>query len=854
MSDIRLGLNIIVGPGDRDVLERCLKSCQGDLFDEIVITMAMQEEDPEIRAMAEGYGSNVYFFKWIEDFSAARNYSFSKATTEYIFWLDSDDIIKPDQYQELLKIKPDIHKWDIIILNYIYTHNDKDEPVLVLPRERIVKKCDYISWHDPIHEYLNLNVPHNKLKKFSINVDHYRVKPHNPSRNIDALRKVYESDNCSERIKFYFGKELADCGYWEEAITVLEPYIKTGKDFADNLTTACIRLSRYYLDKADFASAKNYAMEGIRFNSIYAENYVLLGTVYENEKDLDTAALYYKEALNKKLEGGMSQIVDFYGFIPSAKLALLYYARKDLENSLKYCEKALTYKVEDKQMNELLKIIKLEQERLSKGSLLSEDTLSEIKTYLMKKNIEAQILSNNIDYCDLRLSKILKLEVVWMIPVYNISNPSIRIRRININNELNEIGIKSKIIKNYYATNIYEIRNQIEDASVVIFTQYSEKDLEIIKYLKNIGIKCVFDHCEALFGFPFERECMEEVDLITCCSTKLMELTNEQGLMHTIVLKDAVEVGSDIIDYVDRGEKPKAVYMGMGGNSWLVNDWLKDTIEEAGYELVTITEWENATKKWGLMTWVNDMLDCDVALCPQRADVQPAKSSVKATTAMALGLPVLCSPIQAYKEIIDEGKNGFICDKKSDWYDALIKLKDVDFRKEIGQAGKKSVESYSLLNIANEWKKVLSDLINNKLTFPEPVKNVKVEDRSIVDIIISNYNNVEYLKLCISSILMNTLYPFHIIISDGGSNDETWEYLDTLKGITIVGEKGKRLSFSETCNAGINASKTKYFVILNSDVIVSKSWLTNLVDKMDNTDRLASCGVLSNCDRGWKFR
>jgi glycosyltransferase involved in cell wall biosynthesis len=854
MSEIRLGLNIIVGPEDKDVLDRCLRSCQGDLFDEIVITMAMKEEDVGIRALAEGYGANVYFFKWVEDFSAARNYSFSKATTEYIFWLDSDDIIKSDQYEELLKIKPDIYKWDIIILNYIYTHDDKDKPVLVLPRERIVKKCDYISWHDPIHEYLNLNVPHNKLKKFNINVDHYRVKPHNPSRNIDALRKVYESDKCSERIKFYFGKELADCGYWEEALTVLEPYIKTGKDFADNLTTACIRLSRYYLDKSDYASAKNYAMEGIRFNSIYAENYVLLGTVYENEKDLDTAALYYKEALNKKLEGGMSQIVDFYGFIPSAKLALLYYGKKDLDNSLKYCEKSLTYKTEDKQMNELLKLIKLEQKRLSKGSVIPEEVLNGIKAYLMNINLEAQILCNNIDYCDLRLSRVIKLEVVWMIPVYDVFNPSIRIRRININNKLNEISIKSKIIRDYYDKNNYEIRNQIEDASVVIFTQYSEKDLEIIKYLRNIGIKCVFDHCEALFGFPFERECMEEVDLITCCSTKLMELTNEQGLMHTVSLKDAVEVESDLLEYVGRSEKPRAVYMGMGGNSWLVNDWLKETIEEAGYELVTITEWDNATKKWGLTTWVNDMLDCDVALCPQRADVQPAKSSIKATTAMALGLPVLCSPIRAYKEIIEEGKNGFICDKKSDWYDALIKLKDIDLRKEIGQAGKKSVEKYSLLNIANEWKEVLFDLINNKLTFPEPTQNVKVEDRSIVDIIISSYNNVEYLKLCISSILMNTLYPFHIIISDGGSDDETWEYLNALKGITIVGEKGKRLSFSETCNAGIKASRTKYFVILNSDVIVSKSWLTNLVDKMDSTDRLASCGVLSNCDRGWKFQ
>ena len=108
--------------------------------------------------------------------------------------------------------------------------------------------------------------------------------------------------------------------------------------------------------------------------------------------------------------------------------------------------------------------------------------------------------------------------------------------------------------------------------------------------------------------------------------------------------------------------------------------------------------------------------------------------------------------------------------------------------------------------------------------------------------------------MCVGSILMNTLHPYHIIISDGGSNVETWEYLRTLKGIAIVGDPNTRLTFSETCNAGIRASNTKYFVILNSDVLVSKYWLTNLVNKMDSINRLASCGVLSNCDRGWKFK
>jgi len=297
--------------------------------------------------------------------------------------------------------------------------------------------------------------------------------------------------------------------------------------------------------------------------------------------------------------------------------------------------------------------------------------------------------------------------------------------------------------------------------------------------------------------------------------------------------------------------KLKAGFFGMGGNSFLISEWLKSTIEDAGYDIVLCTEWDNATVKWTIDGWMDVMNECDVVLCPQRVDVQPAKSSIKATTAMALGMPVIASPLQAYKEIIQHGENGFICDTKEEWYEALIKLKDSGLREKIGIAAKKSVEGYSLVSIAEEWKDTLNAILNEQLKFPEPVKVDPQPERQIVDVIIANYGNVDYLKMCINSIQMNTLYPYHIIIADAGSDAQTWDYLRTLKGVTIVGEPGKRMSFSEACNAGIAASQTKFFCIMNSDVIVSKCWLTNLVDKMEHTDRLAACGVLSNCDRGW---
>jgi len=854
MSKKFLGLNIIVGKGEEKELERCLKSCtQGELFDEMVVTQTFEDEN--VRAVIEKYGARREFFAWVKDFSLARNKSFSHSTSEMIIWLDSDDVIKPDDFKKLQELKPKIKDFDIVLIDYVYNHDERDNATLVLPRERIVRNCDYIKWHDPIHEYLNMDVPPNKILKTKIKIDHYRVKNYDPSRNLDALRLAYGEGKCSPRLKFYFGKELSDCGYWEEAIKVLEPYIEEGVDFRDNMTVACIRLSKYHYENKNYAAAKTYAMKGIRFNSIYAENYVTVATIFEIENDLDSAASYYKEALTKKLDAGMSQIVDFYGFIPAAKLAILYFAKKEYEECLKYCDIALQHKSDNVQIAELKKTVSIETERMKKGSTIREEDEARLRKMLEELDFKIDIQKNNHEYAEIRLSRIRKLEVVWLVPTLDLDNPSIRIRRYNVSKKMEELKVPSRIITNYYGRNVFDLRNEIGPATVVVFTQYSSFDLELMRHLKPLGIKTVFDHCEAIFGYPFEHECMIEADLVACCSTKLEELTNKNGVARTAVLKDAVEerVPSTERVYTDRYLKPKAGYFGMGGNSFLISEWLKDTIESAGYDVVLSTEWSSATHKWSIDTWPDVMNECDVILCPQRVDVQPAKSSVKATTAMALGMPVLASPLQAYKEVIQPGVNGYICDTKDDWYSALVQLKDSNLRKSVGTAAKKAVDGYSLENITKGWIETLGHLINERLKFPEPEVVEKVAERNIVDIIIANYGNVEYLKMCMSSIFMNTLYPYHVIISDAGSDEKTWEYLKTLKGVTILGEPGKRVSFSEACNAGIQASRTKFFVILNSDVIVSKCWLTSLVDKMEHTDRLAACGVLSNCDRGWLF-
>ena len=849
-----LGLNIIVGAGEHVELRRCLESCKGDLFDEIVITVT--SDDEVVKAVAQEYADKVPYFKWCDHFSNARNYSFSQSTTDKVLWLDADDVIKPENYEKLLKLKKEeLHKYEIILIDYVYNHDSNDKPVMVLPRERIVKRCDYLKWHDPIHEYINMDIDRSKIKRFDIKIDHYRVRPFNPRRNLDLLEKEYNSGNPSVRIKFYYGKELCDSGEWDKAVPVLEDYINKADGFRDNLVVACIRMSKWYFDKKEYDTAKSYAMKGVRFNSIYAENYVTLGTIAELNKEYDNAIAYYKEAMTKDLQGAMSQIVDFYGFIPSAKLALLYLHLKQHSNALIYCEKALGYKPENPQMREMKKKIKNEISNLTRNGILDNGIIEEVKKLFSNHNMKIFIEENNDSLSRILISKKAELDIVWMVPVAGQFDPAIRLRRLNIDEKLRSRGIKSRVISSYHGRDIHELRKEIGSANVVVFSQFGDYDLKLMKLLKSDGIKLIRDHCEGMFGYASEAECFNEADVVTCCSTNLERMTKANGFQHTHVIRDAIEerFPKKPMEYSDRYEKPKAVFMGGGGNGFLVSDVLKPVIDRAGYELVLMTEWDNADIKWDINTWPDDFCSCDVSLCPQRVDIQPAKSNVKVTTAMGLGMPVICSPLESYAEVIEQGKNGYICETEDQWYDALMALKDPAKRKEIGEAGKKSVDKYTLDYITDEWVSLFEDLVSDTFKYEEEVHKDQSKAPSAVqvDIIIPNYNNVEYLRLCLSSIMLKTNSLYHIIVSDAGSDKETWEYLRTLKGVTVLGSSDKRLNFSEACNAGIRASSSKYFVIINSDIIVSMGWLNNLIEKMESVPRLAACGVLSNCDRGW---
>ncbi|MDF2952174.1 MAG: hypothetical protein K0S18_1757, partial [Anaerocolumna sp.] len=81
----------IIVKNEETVLARCLDSLQYIVEEIIIVDTGSEDGTKEI---ARGYTDKIYDFNWTNDFAAARNFSISKATNEFILVLDADEYIE----------------------------------------------------------------------------------------------------------------------------------------------------------------------------------------------------------------------------------------------------------------------------------------------------------------------------------------------------------------------------------------------------------------------------------------------------------------------------------------------------------------------------------------------------------------------------------------------------------------------------------------------------------------------------------------------------------------------------------------------------------------------------------------
>lgn len=263
---------------DASTLGALLESIRPHVDEIVVVDTGSVDGSPDIaRRYADKVvtwlGCNDPDSGLIEDFAAARNYSFELASKEWVAWFDGDDVVEGGQYLRELaeKTEEDNKIW---MLPYEYSHDAAGRCTTLQYRERLVRPRHKLEWKMPVHEYLGFA----GAIEGTINTDFdHRVrvihrKQHSSKlrevgRNLRILKKhvakAYESDI---RALHYLGFEYAAQGEGGNALRLLKRHVAL-EMWPDQRMLSLLGIAEIYRAIQDWDSVIYWAGQAIQCRS-----------------------------------------------------------------------------------------------------------------------------------------------------------------------------------------------------------------------------------------------------------------------------------------------------------------------------------------------------------------------------------------------------------------------------------------------------------------------------------------------------------------------------------------------------------------------------------------------------------
>lgn len=291
---ITISLCMIVKDEEK-ILGRCLDSV-ADLVDEIIIVDTGSKDGT--KSIAAKYTERVYDFEWIDDFSAARNFAFSKATKEYIYSADADEVLDQENRRRFLQLKatllPEI---EIVQMKYgnqlqfqtVYNFDEEYRP-------KLFKRLREFVWEAPIHETIRL-LP--TVYDSDIVIRHMPQENHS-GRDLENFRRhCAEGYRLPKRLHTMYARELLMAGErkdFECAAKFFAASAEDGSRDGGEIAEACCIVAHAARLAGDTVRFFKYASKVIA-EEANSEICCELGHFYEDTGDYEEAAVWYYNAV-----------------------------------------------------------------------------------------------------------------------------------------------------------------------------------------------------------------------------------------------------------------------------------------------------------------------------------------------------------------------------------------------------------------------------------------------------------------------------------------------------------------------------------------------------------------------------
>jgi glycosyltransferase involved in cell wall biosynthesis len=314
------------------ILQRCLDSLM-PIADEIIIIDT--GSDDKTKEIASRYTEMIYDYKWQNDFAHARNYSFSKATMDYIYAADADEIIDEINTKRFIQLKKAIfQEVEIVQMKYTNqlqfgtTYNYETEY-----RPKLFKRLREFVWINPIHETV---ITEPIIFDSDIEIIHMPEKSHANRDFIHILNLIENGTKLSKKLFIMYAKELYIAGEDKDFLDAqkyfeysLDNEIRSDEEMkaAQCILTKCGRLTR------DNNLILKNSLKNLAEGRASAEVCYEVGEFFFQIRDYNEAAIWFYNAafeteceLNIHYAGDypLKRLVDIYGKIGNEVLEQEY--------------------------------------------------------------------------------------------------------------------------------------------------------------------------------------------------------------------------------------------------------------------------------------------------------------------------------------------------------------------------------------------------------------------------------------------------------------------------------------------------------------------------------------------------
>lgn len=350
---ITISLCMIV-KNEASVLARCL-ACAQAFADEIIIVDTGSTD--ETKAIAQTFTDKIYDFQWIDDFSAARNFAFSKATGDYQMWLDADDILPDASIDAINNLKINLcPQTDLITMKYITHFDHNGTPLFTSTRERLFKCSKNFQWEDPIHEVIPMTgqVLHTDIAIHHAKTDQGKARSHDRNLNI-YLNLEAKGHLFSPRQLYYFARELRDHNQTAKAIYYFERFLATKKGWKEDNIAACFTLASLYEQLNASDKILPILLKSFTWDSPRPEICSHIGYYYKKTRDFATALKWFQLAAILPQDPHFLGFLmpDYLGYIPHIEASVCAYELGNLPLAIEHNKLAMAHKnTEATQLNQ----------------------------------------------------------------------------------------------------------------------------------------------------------------------------------------------------------------------------------------------------------------------------------------------------------------------------------------------------------------------------------------------------------------------------------------------------------------------------------------------------------------------